>query len=264
MNAAAGDERLPPSVGGLLEFASAAFASRAPLFLGLALAAFAIQLVVEYATAAPKLGTPQGDMKVSLLEYTAIFVDAFIVGAVAAGTGARLAGSGVTGRHVVGVAVQRWLPIVAISMLVQAVVESTNALSAVGGLPDPPWIAIVTAPAVWILWGMLSLAAPIAAISGKRPAMAVFDGLWQAVSLSLLTANLGRLCFVAFLSIAPLLLQAVALDVMIAHHVARPLFWANVPIDALTVGPLTALQTAFALDFARRAGRLEQPPRAGG
>ncbi len=38
------------------------------------------------------------------------------------------------------------------------------------------------------------------------------------------------------------------------HHVPRPFFWSDVPIDALTIGPLAAIQTAFALDFVRRMG----------
>lgn len=259
MNAASGDERLPRSVGGLIDFAYAAYAARAPLYLGLALAAFAVQATLEYVTPAVKLDSPQAVTKLYALEYTAIFVDAFIVAAVAAGAGASVSGSGATWSRIAGAAVERWLPLVAISLLVQAVIDTTIPLSALGRLPDPPWAAIFTAPVIWLVWGILGLAAPIAALSGKRPALAVFDGLWQAVSLSLHPANAARLCIVAFVSILPFLLQAVALDVLMQHHVARPIFWSNVPIDALTVGPLAAVQTAFALDFARRAGRLERP-----
>jgi hypothetical protein len=42
--------------------------------------------------------------------------------------------------------------------------------------------------------------------------------------------------------------------------VPRGFFLSNFPLDALLTGPLAALQTAFALDFARRAGRTGAPP----
>ncbi len=128
-------------------------------------------------------------------------------------------------------------------------------------MPDPPWAAIVTAPAVWLLWGILALAAPIAALDGKRAGLAVFDGLWQSLALSMRPANVGRLCFIAFVSIVPSLLQSLGADLAIQHHVARPIFWSAIPIDVITVGPLAALQTAFALDFARRAGGSIEAPR---
>jgi hypothetical protein len=43
-----------------------------------------------------------------------------------------------------------------------------------------------------------------------------------------------------------------------ATHVS---FWANLPIDALSVGPIAAIQTAFALDFARRARATDENAR---
>lgn len=262
MSAASDGERLPHSVGGLIDFALAAYAARGRLYLLLALAAFAVQAGIEYATPAPKLGTPQGDVKLLVLDYAAVFLDAFIIAAVAVGTGSRVTRADASNGRILGAAVQRWLPVAVISVLVVGVQQFTLPLSALGSLPDPAWAALLTAPLTWLLWGMLSLAAPIAALSGKRSGLAVIDGLWQAVTLSLHPRNGLRLCAVAFASIVPSLLQSLASDAMMQRHVPRPIFWSNVPIDALTVGLLAALQTAFAVDFARRAGRLEEPPRS--
>ncbi len=263
MSPSAEHEHLPQSVGGLIDFAYASFAAHAPLYVLLAAAAFAVQALLEYAIPAARADSTQGALKEIVLLDTAVFVDALVIAAVAVGAGARLAGTSASGVRITAAAVERWLPLVAIGIVIQLVEMSTYQLSALGALPDPPWLAVLTAPLVWLVWGMLALALPIAALSGKRPLHAVFEGLWQSMTLSAHPANFGRLCFVAFVSIVPSLLQAMAVDAALQHHVPRPFFWANVPIDALTVGPLAALQTAFALDFARRAGRLEQPPRAG-
>jgi hypothetical protein len=81
-------------------------------------------------------------------------------------------------------------------------------------------------------------------------------GLVRAVTLSFHRSNLARLVIVAFASIVPLMLETILSDPR--FHVTRQ-FWITIPIDALTVGPLAALQTVFALDFARRAGVLSAP-----
>jgi len=253
-------ERLPKSVGGLIDFAYASYAAHAPLYLALAAGALVAQAVLEYAIPAAPADTTQGALKLIVLLDASVFVDALIIAAVAVGAGARLATAEATSRRIAGAALERWLPLVAIGIVVQLVQLNSFAFSGLGPLPEPRWIALFTAPLVWLLWGVLALAPPIAALSGRRPLYAVLEGLWQAVTLSAHPANYWRLCFVAFISILPSLLQAIAFDASVAHHVARPYFWANVPIDAVTVGPFAALQTAFALDFARRAGRLEHPP----
>jgi len=40
-----------------------------------------------------------------------------------------------------------------------------------------------------------------------------------------------------------------------AHAVPNAWFWASVPLDMLTLGPLQALATVFYIDFLRRAKR---------
>jgi hypothetical protein len=58
----------------------------------------------------------------------------------------------------------------------------------------------------------------------------------------------------AFATVVPTLLASVLFDIFTQRHVAHSAFWSNLPVDALTVAPVAAIQTAFVLDFARRAG----------
>lgn len=248
------DDRLPPSVGGLVDFAAAAYAERAGVYVTLAVVIFVVQCGVEFAIPGAKLGTPQGDLKLIVLNYTALVVDAFVVAAVALGVGMRAAGESASPRRIAAAAAERWLPVLLTGVFAFSVFLVTGPFSGLAALPDPPALALVTAPLVWLLWGVFALAQPIAALSGERPVFAFIAGLTRAVAWSLRSRNFARLCIVAFVSIVPNLLQTIAYDLMLQHGVARPIFWANVPVDALTIGPLAALQTVFALDFARRAG----------
>jgi hypothetical protein len=246
-------EPLPTSIGGLVDFAFTSYARRAPLYLGLAVAVFLVESAVEFALPAAQVGTPRGDLKQVVLEYAALFADSYVVAAVALGIGARLAGDQFRSRRIATAALARWLPVLATSVIVQAVIDVTFPLSGLGPLPDPLALVILTAPVLWLLWGMLSLALPITALADERPAFAVFAGLTRAISFSLRTANLPRLVVVSFISIIPNLLLVIVRDAMLQRHLDRPIYLSIAVIDALTVGIIAALQTVFAIDFARRA-----------
>ena len=245
--------RLPPSIGGVIDFAYASYVERAPFYIGLALLVFAAGCIVEIAVPAAVLGTPAGELKRAFLDFAYIFVASYVIGAVALGVGTRLAGEACSTRSLAQAAFGRWLAVIVCTLTLQLVLGLTLRLGGLGTLPEPRALVFLTAPFVWMVWGMLSLAAPIAALSAERPAFAIFAGFGRAVSLSLRVANLPRLAIVAFISVVPSLLQQIAFDTMVQHGVQHVIFWADVPIDALTVGPLAALQTAFAIDFARRA-----------
>jgi hypothetical protein len=251
-----GDERLPPSVGGLIDLAFAAYVERAPLYLGLALVVFLVCGIVDVAWS---LLGGQPELKATAWSLASVFVDAFVVAVVAIGVGSRVAGATGLPRALLGGAVERWLPVLGAMIIVQFVDAVTSTGGAIGGLPDPPAAAILTAPVTWLLWGAMSLAGPVAALNGDRPTVAILTGFWRALALSLRVQNLPRLCLVAFATIVPVLLEEVLVDTLGRHGVHDAIFWAQVPVDALTVGPLAALQTVFALDFARRQGRLDQP-----
>src|ERR1700724_1116838 len=88
-----GDEkRLPTTIGGLVDLAFAAYVERAPLYLGLALAAFALQAAVEFALPAWKVDTREGTIKALTLQYLAVLLDSVIIAAVALGVATRVAG----------------------------------------------------------------------------------------------------------------------------------------------------------------------------
>jgi hypothetical protein len=251
-------DRLPPSIGGLIGFAGAAFAERAPLYVLLAMGAFIAAGITEYALPVAAETTPHGLFRGIVLTLVQIFADALVIAAVALGVAARVAGEPVATRTVAGAAIERWLPVIGVTTIAQLFVLQTFLFSGLVRPPEPRALVVATAPLTWLLWGMLSLTGPIVALTRDR--LAVLAGFARAFTLSLRRENLVRLAVLSLISVTPSVLQAVALPVLVQHHAIRPDFWANIPIDALTVGPLAAVQTVFALDFARRAGQRETPP----
>jgi len=260
VNAADEGDRLPPSIGGLIGFGLRAWAANAPLFLALQLGVFAAYAIAEVVVPAATLSSPQGQFKQYVLVYTGLFADALVVAAAAFAVAARSAGAQTSARVLTGAAIDRWLPVIAVSFIAQSVVFLTSALSGLGPQSEPRALQYFTAPFVWLLWGILGLTGPFVALGADRRAFSVIVAFVHAFTTSLHRANLVRLAVLAIITVLPSVLLNVTYDALVAHHVARPIFWGQVPIDALTIGPLAALQTAFALDFARRAGGIEAPP----
>ncbi|GAC1579303.1 MAG: hypothetical protein NVS3B7_13260 [Candidatus Elarobacter sp.] len=260
MSTAIDEKRLPASTGGLVEFAFGSYARRAPLYLVLALVSFAAGCIVELALPAAKLGSPQAAVKLAVFQYVSMFADAIVVAAVAIGVGTRVAGENASPRTIALAAATRWLPVVATTIITQFAVDLTAPISGFGAVPDAPSAAlmIVTAPLTWLAWGALGIAAPMAALSTDRPATAVVSSIVRALSLSFKRTNLARLGFLALVSIVPNMLAVIFFH-QLEHRIERSVFWAQIPIDALAVGPLAALQTVFALDFSRRAGDPDAP-----
>ena len=247
------DDRLPPTVGGLIDLAFASYGERALLYAGLAGILFALCAALEF------LWPAHGDdaARSVAMTFLDLFMQALVIAAVALGIGTRV-GTGETAlpRALLGGALNRWLPVLGAMMIVQFIVVWTLQAGAIGPIDDPV-LTIFSAPVTWLLWGALGLAGPCAALNGDRPARAILTGFGRALMLGLRAANLPRLCIVAAATVAPLLLQSVLFDVFQRRGLGHADFWASIPIDALIVGPLAALQTVFALDFARRTGRIE-------
>jgi hypothetical protein len=243
----AGDERLPPSIGGLVDLAFSAYFQRAPLYLGLAAIVFLLGCAVEFASAHYK----NPELEALNLTLYQLFADAFVVATVALGTGTRVAGESLAAGALAAGALRRWMPVLGTMTVVQFVFQLTASSSGLGAIDD--WSDVLFAPVVWLLWGALSLAAPLAALAAERAPRAMALALFRSLSLGLRVANLPRLCVVAFAGVVPLLLEEVVGDLLFQRHVPHAIFWANMPVDALVAGPLAALQTVFALDFARRA-----------
>lgn len=260
MNGAGEGERLPQSIGGLIGFALRGWAANAPLFLTMQLGVFAAYSVAEIIVPAAAASSPQGQFKVYVLLFTGLFADALVVAAVAMGIAARSAGAVASARALTGVAIDRWLPVIAVTLLAQAVVDLTAVSSGFGPPAEPRALLYVTAPLVWIVWGILGLTGPLVALAPNRRVLSVLAGFVQAFTTSVHRENLLRLCVLAVITVLPVVLQVVTFHALAAAHAPRPIFWSEAPIDALFIGPLAAVQTAFALDFARRAGGGEQPP----
>jgi hypothetical protein len=255
VNAADPEDRLPPSIGGLFGFAFAAYAERVPLYLLLALGAFVAAGIAEYGLPAWVASTPHGQFKIWVLIFVQVFADALVIAAVALGVAARAAGEPAGAGVITGAAVERWLSVIIVTAIAQWYTFQTVFFSGFVQPPEPRALVFVTAPLTWMLWGTLGLIGPIVALTRDR--LGGLTGFARAFALSLRRENLLRLAVLSLITLVPFILQTLAQSALEQHHVPRSFFWSNMPIDALTVGPLAAIQTVFALDFARRvsAGR---------
>jgi hypothetical protein len=261
VNAAEEEEHLPPSIGGLIGFALIGWAANAPLYSGLAAAMFAVTAVAEFVVPAAVMTTQLGQFKLYVLLYTELFAGSFVIAAVALGVAARGLGTPLSSGTIAGGATERWLPVIAVTFLSQTVILVTGPLSGLNAPAELGAAAYVAAPLVWILWGILGLTGPFVALARTRAALTVLVGFGNAFTAALRRGNLSRLCILAVIAVLPLLLETVLEHALEQRHVARAFFWANIPIDALVIGPVAAIQTAFALDFVRRASQTT-PPRA--
>jgi hypothetical protein len=233
-------ERLPTSVGGLCGTAAALYVRRFGLYGLLALAAFALQYAVDVAL-------PHTLGVVQALE---VIVDAFVVAAVAIGVDRDLRGERPDTKTVLAAASLRW-GVVAIAgfiyfLAVYALVRN------VFGSPEETGYGFFI-PLIVTLWGAIYLAQVVAAIEPaasrlQLPLLAV----GKALAVSLRGRNLFRLATFSALLVIPTVLQAV-LAGELEHRTAQAAFWSEVPLDAITIGPLQALATIFYLDFVRRA-----------
>ncbi len=251
MNAAPNQQRLPASAGGLIDLAIGAVLERAPLYALLSLALFALCWLVQ------ALWHTANDtdlaVKMTAIAYLEIAGLSYIIAVVALAVGTRAVGEASSTRTLLEAGLVRYLPVLAAMMAVTLIVDLTTPLSALGPLPDQPALLIVTAPLTWFLWGVLNLAGPYAALSRERAVIALFEAFGHAIGAALRPQNFLRLCLVAFVNVVPNLIGEVLFDGLSHRNVPAAAFWSSVPLDVITVAPIAALQTVFALDFARRA-----------
>jgi len=253
VNAAPNRLRLPASAGGLVELAAHALLERAGLYALLSVAVLAVCAIVN---AVWHAGSDVDELiKANVLTYVELFGLSYVIAVVALGVGTRATEERPASRTILEAGVVRYLPVLGTTLVLQLVVLYTLPLSGMGAVPEHPALLLVTAPVTWFVWGVLSLAGPYAALSADRPAIAIFGAFGHAIGAAFRPQNFTRLCLVALLSIVPNLLDDVLFDALVRHGVAASVasFWTSVPIDVLSVAPLAALQTVFALDFARRA-----------
>ncbi len=235
------DNRLPKSVAGLFGMAGTLYARRMPLYLALAAIALAVQYVVGVLL-------PHTD---GLVTGLGIIVDAFFVAAVSIGVAFDVAGKDADWSTVLLAANERWgvVSIVCLAYWLVFVLLAPN----VFGQPDDTGYGFLILPIV-VFWGAISLGQVVAAIEPVKTQLSLpFLAIGKGMAVAFRWANVGRLVLLSLIIVLPTVACGVLAEVLVAHQVHDAAFWANVPLDALTVGPIQALSTVFYIDFLRRA-----------
>jgi hypothetical protein len=235
------ETRLPKSLLGLFGTAGSLYIRRVPLYLSLA----AIAVVVQYLVGVVGPHTP------GLITGLGIVVDAFIYAAVSIGIAFDLAEKPADWSTVLLAASERW-GVVSVASCLYFLVFWALAPN-VFGQPEDTGYGLLVLPIV-IFWGALSLAQVVAAIEPVKTQLTLpFLALGKALAVSFRWPNISRLTLLSFVVIVPTVADAALTTVLAAHHIVQAEFWGNVPLDALTVGPVQALSTIFYIDFLRRA-----------
>jgi len=232
---------LPESIGALASIAVRAYLRRFRLFFGTAVAGLAIEGIVAYLRPSD----------IGLFYAGIVVVDAFLAALVTIGVAADLRDGDPLGDAAVATrALSRWGIVAAVTTITDIVTFSTT--GSVFGPPEATAYGFLILPIV-VLWGSIGFASVIAAIDEKTaPGLLIFASIGRSIALALARQNIGRLTVLALVAVLPTLIEAVLSDQLELRKVAAWQFIANVPIDALVVGPLQAIFTVFYLDFVRR------------
>lgn len=245
--------RLPENTSGLFELAFVSYGRRLPLYLGFAGLAFILQFALTIA--APRLAPTEG-IREGLAAGANFVIDAFLCGLVTIGVVADLrTRTRVGGRTILGDAVARWWILALLVVVVNLLFETM--LQDVLTSGDPALLAL--APVFLIFLGALSLATVVAAVDRTTNEMLLpILSIGRSLQVALPFPNLGRLAVYSALLAIPTVISIIAIHELQARHVPFADFWAWIPIDVLTVGPLQALATIFYLDFVRRLAARSQ------
>jgi hypothetical protein len=235
------DSRLPKTVTGIFVMAGALYARRFALYLSLA----AVVLLVQYVVG---VLLPHSD---GLVVGLSIVVDAFLFAAVSIGVAFDLAEKEVDWSTILLAANERW-GVVSIVYLAYWVVFELLAPS-VFGPPDDVASLFLILPIV-VFWGAIQLGQVVASIEPVKTQLSLpFLAIGKGLAVSLRWINVGRLVLLSLIIVLPTVGIDLLATVLTEHHVHDAAFWGNVPLDALTVGPVAALSTVFYVDFLRRA-----------
>jgi len=237
------DKGLPGSISGLFVTACTLFVRRFVLYGSLAFFAFAVQLVVDLAVI----------QDTGLATGLEIIVDSFVLATVSIGVAFDIARKDADWSTIFNAASLRWG--------VVAVIGGVNWLfyellwPGMFLPPEQTGYGLMLIPIV-VLMGALGMAQVVAAIDPVKSRLTLpFVALAKGLLVSLQFINLGRLMLFSVLLTLPLFISTVLGAYLAQHHYADADFWASVPLDALTMGPLQALATVFYIDFLRRAKR---------
>jgi hypothetical protein len=237
------DKGLPASIVGLFGTAFTLYRRRLRLYALLAL----IALAVEYAVDILVLADP------GLFIGLDIVLGAFLAATVSIGVAYDLAHKDADWSTVVIAASLRWgvvAVVLAVDWLLQWLFEPYLFLS-----PDQTGYGVLLLPFI-VLWGAVWIASVVAAIEPVKSRLTLpLLALGRGLAVSARFVNLGRLIMLSVIMTLPLLAEQLLLVQLQSHGAADAFFWANVPLDVLSLGPLQALATVFYVDFLRRAKR---------
>lgn len=228
------------TLAAIAEATIASYFARWPLYAGLALAGFAIQYAVTLVTSS-----------VPIAFVTEIVIDAAVTGAVCYGAAIRLAGEETRTLAILDRTLERLWALVLVNLIV-AIISLFTASGIIGG-PAETGFGITIIPTLFI-WGLFSL--PIVATAIEEDKMRgglIGGGFVFAWIAAMRSGSFLRVILAGAIVAAPLLIQVVLGHVLAARHVHNADFWAGVPLDALTVGPLAAFLTVFYADLRSRA-----------
>lgn len=235
---------LPTSVAGLFVTAGALFARRFPLYAVITLLAIGVQYIVDVVVMPDDTG---------LLIGLDIVIGSFLAALVSIGVAFDLAGKDADWSGIFTAASLRW-GVVTFVGLIAFLVFSLFAPYLT--LPsDQTFYGLLLLPFI-LIWAAVNMASVVAAIEPIQSRLRLpLIALGKGMGVSTRFINVGRLMLYALLLLVPIYVEMFAETWMTGHHVSDAMFWSNVTVDMLTLGPLQALATVFYVDFLRRAGR---------
>jgi hypothetical protein len=237
------DKGLPASISGLFVTACTLYVRRFVLYGSLAFFAFAVQLVVDLAVI----------QDTGLATGLQIIVDSFVLATVSIGVAFDIARKDADWSTIFNAASLRWGVVAIVSgvnWLLYELLWPSMFLP-----PDQTGYGLLLIPVV-VMMGALTMAQVVAAIDPVKSRLTLpFVALAKGLLVSLQFVNLGRLMLFSVLLTLPLFIATLLGGFLAQHHYADADFWAGVPLDAITLGPLQALATVFYVDFLRRAKR---------
>jgi hypothetical protein len=239
-----GDEKGPPaSLTGLFGTTYRLYVHRIGLYVSLALAAFAVQCIVD-------LAVMRDD---GLAIGLNIIVGSFVTAAVSIGVAFDLAQKDADWSTIFNAASLRW----GVVVIVNAVYYVAYRLfwPSVFAPPEETGYGILLIPFILLL-GAIALATVVAAIDPAKSRLTLpLVALAKGFIVSAQFVNLGRLMMFSVLLMLPMIAETFLEVYLLRRGVPAAGFWAAVPIDALVMGPLQAFATVLYVDFLRRAHR---------
>ena len=239
-----GDENgLPATIAGLFGTAFALYGRRVGLYALLAVCALAVEYVVDIAL----------DRDFGLVVGLHIVLSAFIAATVSIGVAYDLARKEADWSTIVTAAALRWGVVAIVGFVGYLLLELFAPFLFLP--PEQTVFGLLVLPFI-VLWGAVWVAQVAAAIEPAKSRLTLpLRALGKGVAVSARFVNLGRLLVLSIVLILPFLVETALLAQLQAHAVPNDWFWASVPLDMLTLGPLQALATVFYIDFLRRAKR---------